>query len=74
MRPILQALSLNNLWRFAELVEEDGLAGQAKQVRALKSVKEKQLYYHETQFDESFRSFFGLSKTRKKAAAKTPEH
>ncbi|MES2469431.1 MAG: hypothetical protein V4675_19150 [Verrucomicrobiota bacterium] len=71
MRPILQAVSLNNLWRFAELLEEDGSVGQAKQVRALKSMRAKQLYYHEAQFDESFRSFFSLSKTRKKAAGKT---
>jgi len=76
MRPVLQSVTVDHMDRFAEILEEDGMAADASKVRALTKSREKHRYYHKAQFDESFRSHFGLSKPRKtkaKKAAKAPK-
>lgn len=76
MRPLLQSVSVDRLEHYAEILEEDGLTGQAQKVRALTKSKDRHRFYHEAQFDEAFRSHFGLSKARKakaKKAAKAPK-
>lgn len=76
MRPLLQSVSVDYFDHYAEILEEDGLTGQAQKVRSLTKSKDRHRFYHEAQFDEAFRSHFGLSKPRKtkaKKAAKAPK-
>ena len=76
MRPILQSVSVDYLDHYAEILDEDGLTGQAQKVRSLTKSKDRHSYYHKAQFDESFRSYFGLSTPRKskaKRASKGPK-
>lgn len=72
MRPILQAESVKHLLVYAELCQEDsGLEGVAAQVRAMKTDKERNQFYHKSDFDEAFRIYLGLSKAKKKPVAAT---
>ena len=71
MRAILQAESVRHLLVYAGFCDEDDAEGIGNEVRALKTDQERNQYYHKSEFDEAFRSYFGLSKPRKKKAAKT---
>lgn len=72
VREVLMRMSLDNLHLLAEFMDESGIAGAAKKVRSLKSPELKMNYWRDSQLDEAFRAYFGLSKPRKKDATKKP--
>lgn len=71
MRPIFQAESVRNISVYADMCEEDDPSAKiVATVRGLKTDRELNQFYHQSEFDEAFRSLLGLSPPRKKQSAK----
>jgi hypothetical protein len=68
VRDVLLHVSFEHLHVLATYLEEDRQGGAASKVRGLKSLKDYRRYWREQQLDEAFRAYFGLTKSRKKAA------
>lgn len=74
LREVLMRASFEHLDVLATYLEEGGQEGAALKVRGLKSMGKYRTYWRERQLDEAFRTYFGLTKPRKKLPAKkTPK-